>query len=63
MSLKSVRSLVSRMAKDPEFKKQIASDHDALSKYDLTADERSAVGKLSTGTGHDFDAVPFSSWF
>ena len=66
MSLEAVKSLVSRLSKDPEFKKSLVSSPDAaLSQYDLTVEERQAVTKIgvSLGIQGSPEAGPAESWF
>ncbi|MDO8473493.1 MAG: Nif11-like leader peptide family natural product precursor [Dehalococcoidia bacterium] len=63
MSLESVKSLVARMHKDPEFKEKLASNRDeALGQYDLTAEEKHAVIRLSISGGSNADAGPLALW-
>lgn len=63
MSIESVKSLVARLHKDPEFKEKFASSRDeALSGYDLTVEERGAIIRL--GIGDSPKAVaPLGTWY
>lgn len=66
MSLEAMKSLVSRMHKDPEFKKTLVSSPEAaVSQYDLTAEERQAVTKIgvSLGIQGSPNDSPAESWY